>query len=97
VQPATGDLLGHFSQVQVAIARVAAQPVEGGLHGQAVVVGEHALGLFDDDSAVQGGLELFGDDFASADGLLLQDSDGGHVGQACPRVRSDSGSGPGLW
>jgi len=34
---------------------------EGGGHRQAALLGEHTLNLFDDHSAVQGGLELLGD------------------------------------
>ena len=79
-----GELSGDFGQAQVAGAGVAAQPVERGVHGQAVVLGEHALGLFDDDPAVEGGLELFVDDLAAADRPFLQDADGGHVGQRLP-------------
>jgi hypothetical protein len=43
--------------------------------------GEDALGLFDDEPAVQGGLQLLGEDLAAADGAFLQDADGGHVNQ----------------
>jgi len=43
--------LGDLGQAQAALARVAAQPVEGGVHAQPLVLGEHAFGLFDDHQA----------------------------------------------
>ena len=62
-------------------AGVAAQAVERRLHGETAGLGEDALGLFDDDAAVQRGLQLFGDDLAVTDGAFLQYPDGGDVGQ----------------
>ena len=40
---------GHLSQAQVVAAAVAAQPVERGVHPHPEVLGQHPLGLLDDD------------------------------------------------
>ena len=47
------------------------------------------LGLLDHDSAVQRALELLGEDRGAVDGALLEDPDGGHIGQCAgdPLVR----------
>lgn len=42
---------------------------------------EGALGLLDDHSAVQRALQLLGEHLGAVHGLLLQQSDGGDVGQ----------------
>ena len=41
-------------------AGILANPFEGLVHAAVVLVGENALGLFDDDTALQGFLQLFG-------------------------------------
>ena len=56
--------------------------------------GQDALGLFDQDAAVQRGLQLFGDDVAAMDGALLQQADGGHVGQGLADTQLASSSAP---
>ena len=52
-----------------------------------MVLGEHTFGLFHNDSAGEGGLELFVEDLAAADRPFLQDADGGHVGQGLPECQ----------
>jgi len=54
------------------VACVAAQEFEGLVDVDVVGAGEGALGLFDDDAAVQGALELFGEDLGAVDGLFLE-------------------------
>ena len=49
-------------------------------------LGDDALGLLDDDAAVEGGLELFGKGFALVNGAGLEKSDGGHVGEGLPEL-----------
>ena len=63
------------------VAGAAAQQGEGLVDVQLEAFGQDALGLFDQDAAVQRGLQLLGQDVAAADGALLQQPDGGHVGQ----------------
>ena len=54
---------------------------EGLVHAQAEPLGEPALGLLDDDPAVQRALELLGEGLGAAHVPLLQQADRGHVGQ----------------
>jgi hypothetical protein len=42
--------------------------------------GEHAFGLFDDDAAVEGVVELVVEALGLVGGAVLQDGDGGDVG-----------------
>jgi len=53
---------------------------EGLVHIQAKALGELALGLLDDDPAVQRGLQLLIQGVAMAHAALVQQADGGHVG-----------------
>jgi hypothetical protein len=50
-------------------------------HVQLKPLGQDAFGLLDQDPAGQRVLQLFGEGVAVADRALLQQSDGGHVGQ----------------
>jgi hypothetical protein len=62
-----------------------------------VVLGEDAFGLFDDDAAGEGGLQLLVEDLAAADGAFLEDADGGDVGEGLAEGEVGGGSGPGVW
>jgi len=55
------------------------------------VLGHHTLGLLDHHPAVQSGLQLFVEDLAAADRALLQDADGGHIGQRLRQGEIDVG------
>jgi hypothetical protein len=59
------------------------------VHAQAEALGELAFGLLDDDPAIQRGLQLLVEDVAAAQAAVMQQADGGHVGQgpANPYVR----------
>ena len=50
-------------------------------------LGQDALGLLDDDPASERQLQLPGDDLAAADGALLQDADGGGIGQGLRQAK----------
>jgi hypothetical protein len=50
------------------VAGVVPEGSEGGIHVQAQAFSEFAFGLFDDDPAVEGGLQLLADDFGAAQG-----------------------------
>ena len=59
----------------------AAQQGERLIHVEVATFGDDTFGLFDDDAAVEGGLELFGEAVAVADSAGLEKSDGGHIGE----------------
>ena len=63
------------------LSGVGAECDEGGRHVDLSGLGEDALGLLDHDPAAQCALQLLGDDRGAVDGALLEDADGGHVGQ----------------
>ena len=73
----------------VVVAGVGAQRTESGVHVDLPGLGEEPLGLLDHDPAVQCVLELFSEDRGTVDAALLEDSDGGHIGQRAgdPPVR----------
>jgi hypothetical protein len=48
--------------------------------------GQGSLGLFDGDSGVEGALQLFGEDLAVGERSLLQQADGGDVGEGLDDV-----------
>jgi hypothetical protein len=62
-------------------AGAVAQECERVGHVEPEAFGQHALGLLDQDPAVQRVLQLFGEGVTMADGALLQQADGGDVGQ----------------
>jgi len=72
---------GQAGQAQVAGPGEATQEAECLVHVQAETLGEYALGLLDDDPAVQRGLQLLSEDFTVAHAALVQQADGGDVGQ----------------
>jgi hypothetical protein len=73
---------------------VVAQDAERLVHVQAEAFGELALGLLDDDPAVQRGLQLLIHGVAVAHAALVQQADGGHVGQSLAHtyVRGSQGT-----
>ncbi len=95
VDAACDDAPGDLGQAQVLGACVAAQPVERGVHGEPGALGQHPLGLLDDDPAVQRGLQLLVDDLAATDRPFLQDADRRHVGQRLAQREIGVGSAPG--
>ena len=72
---------GQVGQAEVAGPGTVAQQVEGLIHVHPEALGELALGLLDDDPAVQRGLQLFIEGVAVAHAALVQQADGGDVGQ----------------
>jgi len=71
---------GEVGQSAVVGTGVGAQRGESLFHVDVEAFGELALGLFDQDPAAQRGLELFVEEGAEAGGALLQQADGGDVG-----------------
>jgi hypothetical protein len=65
------DGSGEVGQAPVTVAGAAAQQGERVGDVQVEAFGHDALGLFDQDTTVQRGLQLFGDDPAAVDGTLL--------------------------
>ncbi len=63
------------------VAGVSAQRRERLFHVEVFPLGHHALGLFDDYAAVEGVLELLVHPLGLERGAVLEDGDGGHIGQ----------------
>jgi membrane protein len=80
------DRVGDEPELLLAAPAVPAQQVEGGVDVDAVELGDDALGLLDHDAAVQGALQLGGQHLPPADRLLLQQPDGGDVGEGLEDV-----------
>ena len=78
---AVDDVVGDVDQPEVVVAGVVAQRGEGLFHVEAGAFGDHALGLLDDDAAVEGVVELLVDDLGLERGAVLEDGDGGDVGE----------------
>ena len=78
-QFAACDRTCDIGELKVAVA--GAQHGESVLDGQVEALIEHALGLLDDDPAVEGVLQLLGDHLLTAERALVQDADGGRVRQ----------------
>src|SRR6476469_1811432 len=84
---AVDDVLGEGGEFDVVGACVAAEGGEGLFWGGVGSArGEHAFCLFDDDAGVEGGLELFGEFLGVFDAALLEDADGGDVGECLAEV-----------
>ena len=79
------DGTGHVGESEVVAAGVVAQGGEGLLHVEALVFGDHALGLLDHDAAVEGFLSCSLRSWVSSGGPVLQDGDGGDVGESLSR------------
>src|SRR5688500_8800331 len=75
------DGVGDVAEALVVAPGVAADDRERLVDADSAGLRDRALGLFDDDPAVQGALELFGEDLAAADGPFLQQPDRGDVGE----------------
>ncbi len=57
-QGANDDSFSHGDEAQVVVAGMGSPGREGLLYIEAFSLGHHPLGLFDDDAAVEGALEL---------------------------------------
>src|SRR3954465_15189911 len=79
------DRLGNVDKAEVAAAGVAAQPGERLLHVEVGPFSEHSLRLLDDDAGVQGLAELVVEHLGLDRGTMLQDGDGGDVGEGLGR------------
>ena len=73
--------VADVGEAMVVVAGVVAQTGEGLFHVQPLALGDHALGLLDHDATVQGVVELLVDDLGAARRVVLEDGDGGHIGQ----------------
>jgi hypothetical protein len=58
-------------------------------HVDVEAFGDDAFRLFDQDPAAQCGLQLLGERVAAMDGPLLQQTDGGHIGQCLTDAQLD--------
>jgi hypothetical protein len=77
---AVDDIAGQVAEPLLAGTGVCAEQGECLCEVDLAAFGEYAFGLFDDDAAVEGGLQLLGEHLLSAEGAFLQDADGGYVG-----------------
>ena len=73
--------LCDIAQPTLAMARVVAQEQESLIDADAAVLRDRALGLLDDDPAVQCRLQLLGEDLTTADSPSLEQPDGRNVRQ----------------
>jgi hypothetical protein len=73
--------VGENAEPLIVVAGVAAHQAERGLDANLVSSSDRAFGLFDNDPAVQGALQLIGECLDVADLALLQQCDGGQVAQ----------------
>ena len=78
---AAGDVAGQVRQKPVAGPGSRTQHLERVVRADLHPLGEHALGLLDDDPAGERQLQLPGDDLTAADGALVEDADGGGISQ----------------
>jgi hypothetical protein len=74
---------GHGAELLVCVAGTGAEEVERGVHLDATALREHALGLLDDDAAVQRALELVVHQTCFANAAFLEEADGGDI---CERL-----------
>src|SRR6201996_4570787 len=81
------DVAGQLGQGTVVVTGVTTQDEEGIVGGGPEPLSENALGLLDDDAAVQRPLQLPGDDLLLVDRAFLQNPDRGHVDQRPGRDR----------
>ena len=92
--PAT-TALAEVGQAGLAVPGVLPEPLERGVDAHPVALRDHALGLLDDDPAVQRRLELLGERLGAADRPLLDQADRGDVGKGLDdgtsSGRSDTG------
>ena len=77
-----GDLLGEIGQAQIVGAGVVPQAPECLIHVGVASLGDLAFGLFDYDSAVEGAAQLAVEGLGVVDDPVLQDGDGGDVGES---------------
>jgi stearoyl-CoA desaturase (delta-9 desaturase) len=79
---ATGHgVAGRVGEAEVVPAGVPPEPVERLVDGQLLALGDHPLGLFDDDATGQCVGQLGVDLLRLDGGTVLQDGDGRHVGE----------------
>src|SRR6202035_2835881 len=78
---AVDNVAGHVGQPLVGVAGTLAEQREGLVHVQAGPLGELALGLLDNDPAIQCRLELLGEGLGAAHVPFLQQADSGDVRQ----------------
>nr|WP_245674308.1 AAA family ATPase [Actinoplanes rectilineatus] len=75
------DLTGKVGNLSVGVAGAVTDAVEGVLGVDAEAFGEHSLSAFDVQSGGERGLELFGQGATSGDRAVLEQGDGGEVGE----------------
>ena len=92
---AVDDLEGDVAEASVVGASVGTQAREGVFHVEVMPFGDDALGLFDEDPAVEGAGELFVDDLGGDGGAVLEQGDGGNVGEGWATMTSSSLRAPG--
>ena len=78
---AFGNGSAEVGQAEVVVPGVVPQPLERLVHVQVGGLTELALGLFDDDPAVERLTELGVERLGIDGGLMLEDGDGCHVGE----------------
>ena len=77
---AIDHVAGDLGKPSVVITRILVQQLERLVYRRGQVLGEHSLGLLDDDAAAQGRLQLLGQQAALPDGPFLDQRDRGNLG-----------------
>lgn len=80
-------------QAHVVVAGIGPQLLKGLPHVEPTLLGQHALGLLDDDAARQCALQLPDELVIAVDGPFLEQTDGGDVGQGLSDVALFVGQG----
>ncbi|UPZ33928.1 hypothetical protein MUK60_42770 [Streptomyces sp. LRE541] len=80
------DVAGDGAEEDAVVAGVVVQGVEGLVEGDVVACGEDSFRLFDDDAALECGVELFVDGVLLVDEAGLDEADGGGVRECLGEV-----------
>ena len=83
-------ILGDLPQAPPGAPRVATHPRERLVHPHPQPLGDDALGLLDDDSAVERLLQLVGNRLQVEGGPILKEGDGGDVGEGLGGAKAGS-------
>jgi hypothetical protein len=82
---AVGHVAGDVGEPTIVVAGVDALRGEGVLHVEPFPFSDHSRGLRDDDAGVEGVVELRVEDLGLEGGTLLENGDGGNVGECLAR------------
>jgi hypothetical protein len=73
--------VGDIDESKVVVTGMHSQPCERLLHVQVLALRNHSFSLFNDDAAIERTVEQFVDDIGLADCSVLENADGGDIGE----------------